>query len=120
MIADELYDRIKIEYEQAYGPISDDHENPVRKVQLIVTGSQGQVYMDEIGDNNDNGGGGGGISNRAVEDRVTALQSQVHTLHQSVDDLTNRLEMERIITTRYFETINNNVRRIAIQAAQPV
>ena len=32
MIADELYDRIKIEYEQTYGPISDEHKNRVRKV----------------------------------------------------------------------------------------
>jgi hypothetical protein len=84
-------------------------ENPVKKILLVVTGREAEVYLDEVGDPEI------GPNLRAEErDQLLALHSQVSALQRSVEGLRASMEENRVEGRREFQ-MQSNIRRIAIQ-----
>ena len=114
----ELVDRIKTAYINIR--VLPENENPVKKVLLIVTGDEGEVYLDEIGGNlgGDGGAGGGGnalLMQASQRDQLLALYSQVSSLRRALEDLKVLEEQHRVEARREYQMLQSNIRRIAIQ-----
>jgi hypothetical protein len=112
---------------EAYDGINNDMPegiNPVKKIALVITGNQGEVYMDEIPDGmvGDNGaginGGVGGFIDRPVRDQLLALHSQMLGITRELVELRGSMQNNHSQSTRQYQTLNSNVNRIAIQPAR--
>jgi hypothetical protein len=123
----DLFQRIN----EAYKEIGNDlpeGTNPVKKIPLVITGNEGEVYVDEIPDgfigNNDNAGGGNNVAgafiDRPVRQQLLAIHSQLLGLTRADVELRTAIENYQIQSTRQYQTLNSNLRRIAIQPARRV
>lgn len=112
----------------------DDGINPISRIPLVITGDEGEVYMDPIaeddgaayGENggaNNNGGGGGGegaFVNRPTRQQLLALHSQMIQLREHINTLRTNLEEDRVTRNRQYNTMNTNIRRMALQPSRRV
>lgn len=112
----------------------DDGINPISKIPLVITGDEGEVYMDPIaeddgaayGENggaNNNGGGGGGegaFVNCPTRQQLLALHSQMIQLREHINTLRTNLEEDRVTRNRQYNTMNTNIRHMALQPARCV
>jgi hypothetical protein len=115
---------------EAYDGIDNDLAegiNPVKKIRLVITGHEGEVYMDDIPDgidgNNGEGGpinAGGGFIDRPVRDQLLALHSQMLGLTRELVEFRGNMQNNHNQSVRQYQTINSNVNRIAIQPARRV
>jgi hypothetical protein len=127
-LPEELDDRVKLAYRDIPGRTLPLIENPIKKVLLVVTGDEGEVYIDEVGggdddDENENDGSDnvGRRTRRRIErDEIRALQSQMAGLRRENHELKSQLQLFSNRTDRQFATLNRNVRRIAVQPARPI
>jgi hypothetical protein len=105
--------------------------NPVKKIPLVITGNEGEVYIDEIPDgmvgNNGNGAGNngaGGFIDRPVRDQLLALHSQMLGITRELVEFRGTMQNNHTQSTRQstrqYQTLNSNVNRIAIQPARRV
>jgi hypothetical protein len=103
--------------------------NPVQKIPIVVTGNEGEVYMDEIpgdeanGNNNAAGGAGnaaGGFIDRPIRQQLLAVHSQLLAMRRSIDDVRDIAQNNHLEATRGLQTVAGNVRRIAIAPARRV
>ena len=120
-LPDELVARVKTAYHNNPGRQLPENENPVQKVQLVVTGSDDAVYIDEIGA--DDADGGDDTNNRRVRrrlerDEIRALQAQVGGLRSDIASLQGQVERNSARAESQLTTINRNVRRLASQPAR--
>ena len=114
----------------AYNTISQlaPGENPVLKIPIVVSGHDGELYLDELGQDFDldgagGGGGGGGVPvaaphrRRAVNEReqLLALQSQMSRLNRNLDRMRAMQVQETVERRREFQTMNSNLRCVALQ-----
>jgi hypothetical protein len=97
-------------------------ENPVKKVLLVVTGHEAEVYIDEITEDMDEVDGGGNNHHEArgagMEANFRALYSQMTALRRENQEARAELQHFRESTTRNFGLVNTSIRRIAIQPAR--
>jgi hypothetical protein len=119
----------------------DEGINPISKIPLVITGNEGEVYMDPIveddgaadsghGDSNNDGEGGGrhggggaggaAFANRPNRQQLLALHSQMIQLREKMNTLQNTLEEDRVTRNRQYNTMNTNIRRMALRPAQHV
>jgi hypothetical protein len=122
---------------EAYGAIATnnlpDGTNPVKKIPLVITGHEGEVYIDDIPDgilgNNGNGAGagnnravavGGGFIDRPVREQLLAIHSQLNGLRTADADLRTDIQNDRLTATRRYQTLNSGINRIALQPARRV
>jgi hypothetical protein len=85
-------------------------ENPVKKLLLVVTGNEGEVFLDEVGNDQNQ------MFRQSNErDQLLALHSQISALRRAVEDLKAIEQQHRVEGRREFETLQANLRRIAIQ-----
>jgi hypothetical protein len=125
-----LYRRIHDAYNLLPVRLPDD-ENPIEKIPVVITGSEGEVYIDEIpgegenngggngntGGNGNNGGGGGGpnalggLGNRPVREQLLAQHSQISALRRELADMKAILLQQGVDRNRQYQTVNGNVRR---------
>jgi hypothetical protein len=74
-----------------------DGTNPVKKVLIVITGHEGEVYMDEIpdegGDNNDVAVGGGFVD-RPIRGHLLAVYSQLMSLRHSDEEMRDALQQD--------------------------
>jgi len=95
----------KVRINDVYALINNDFEagtNPVKKMHTVVTGYDGEVYMDEIpevvqgnggngGGNGDSGNGcdaaSGGFIDRPIREQLLAMHSKLHRLRRSDEEL---------------------------------
>jgi hypothetical protein len=112
-----------------------DGTNPIKKIPLVITGNEGEVYMDEIPDgivgNNSNGVGvgagnngavvaGGGLIDRQVQEQLLTIHSQLNGLRRSDEELRTDIQNDRITATRWYQTLNLGISPIALQSARRV
>jgi len=114
----------------AYALINNDFEagtNPVRKIPVVVTGHDGEVYIDEIPDggfenngNTDNGGNhnggngnGGAFVDRTIRDQLLAMHSQLHGVCRSEGEICQMIQQMTVQSTRQYQTMKSNIRCIA-------
>jgi hypothetical protein len=101
------------------GVVADDGTeiNPIRKRVIDISGSDGNLVITELGDNeNENeGGGGGGQGARPVgaEAEVRALTATVNALRRENIELKNELILFKNSTNSLLKCLNTSVKRIA-------
>jgi hypothetical protein len=96
--------------------------SPVEKVAFIVTGNEGQVFMDEIPGNEEvapNAGVAGthasvGFSDRPIRDQLLVLHSQYFQLRTSQDALPETITNNHLQVTRGISMIILNTNRLAM------
>jgi hypothetical protein len=96
--------------------------NPVEKVAFIVTGNEGQVFMDELPGIEEvapNAGVAGthaniGFSDRPIRDQLLALHSQYFQLRTSQDALRETITNNHLQVTRGIGMIISNTNRLAM------
>jgi hypothetical protein len=130
-----LANRIRDKYRQLIQNDLAPGINPIEKVTYIVTGNEGQVFLDEIpreeqeGPNpgaNSVGAGtsanhrstntGTSFSDRPVRDQLLALHSQYFQLRHSMDSMRETVQNNHLQTTRAFRTVISNTNRLAMAA----
>jgi len=118
----DLHDLIWEAYRDIPGRTLPLIENPIRKVLLLVTGDEGEVFVDElVGEDEDGSDNNGRRTRRRFErDEMRALHSQVAGLRRDNQELKAQLELFSNRTDRQFATLNRNVQRIAVQPARPI
>jgi hypothetical protein len=121
-----LSDRIRTKYSILVDNNLEANENPVQKVAYIVTGNEGQVFMDEIPGNEEvapNAGVAGGptgthasvgFSDRPIRDQLLALHSQYFQLRSSHDALRETITNNHLQVTRGVSMIISNTNRLAM------
>jgi hypothetical protein len=90
-------------------------ENPVNKVPLVISGHEGEVYLDELGNDGipDNAGRRLATNERK---QLLALHSQVAGLRRVIGGLIKEtLAEERIQQRREFQMLQSSLRRISMQ-----
>ena len=115
-----LYQRIHDAYRAVNNDLPDGITNPVDKLPVVVTGSDGEVYIDEIPhemQGNNEQGLGGGFGNRPVQQQLLALHSSMLQLRRQLEEHAGAFAEHRIQTQRNYQTLNTNVRRIAMAPA---
>jgi hypothetical protein len=123
----DVYGRIH----QAYAQIANDlpdGTNPVKKIPLVITGSEGEVYVDDIPDGmlvENNGGDGAGNNgtgfiDRPVRQQLLAIHSQLLGLTRADEELRGAMQNFQSQGTRQYQTLNSNLNRIALQPARRV
>jgi hypothetical protein len=102
-------------------------ENPIKKIPLVVSGSEGEVYLDELGGGLDGGAenDAGGAENGAVNGRdrteanqrqqILALHSQLAATNRRLDAMTAADQAREVQRRREFQILNANFRRYAIR-----
>ena len=104
-------------------------------VPVVMTGNEAEVSIDEIAreaqvnngqgqennknENNDgnavNGAyAGGGLANRPIQQQLLALHSSNLQMRRQLDDIIELLTEYRTQTQRNYQTLNTNIRRIAM------
>jgi hypothetical protein len=124
----DLFGRIHQAYADEIANNLPDGTNPVKKIPLVITGNEGEVYIDEIPDgmvgNDANGRAGnnvgGGFIDRPVRQQLLAIHSQLLGLTRADEELRGAIQNFQIQSTRQFKTLNSNLNRIAIQPARRV
>jgi len=104
--------------------------NPVRKIPVIVSGDDGEVYINEIPDTNAPGNedagpsggnaagmGDGGFINRPLREQLLAMHSHLLSLRRSDDEIRESVQNLAIHSTRQYQTLNANVRQVAVNPA---
>ena len=106
-------------YEEAYGTASDVVHNPVEKVTVVPQGNGDELYLIEIGVNS-----AGeqiqvdGRRDSTIDDMTTLLSHQLQVQRQIEEtraEVLNQLFEVRHNTSKQFEIINKNLKRIALQ-----
>lgn len=124
-IPENIFNRIR----HAYVGVANDLEegaNPVKKVPLVVTGGEGEVYIDEIpeefGDGNAGGNGavgnGGGFIDRPIRGQLLAVHSQLLAIRRQLDEVRGHQREQDAQIRRQYQTLNANLRRLAIVPGQ--
>ena len=78
---------------------------------LVVTGFEGEVYLDEIGNENDRNH----WRHANNRDQLLALHSQMAALQRSVEEIKATQEEHHVDRRHEFQLMQRNIRRIAIQ-----
>ena len=119
-----MYQRIMDAY--AARQVLPANTNPVLRKPIIITGDEAEVYIDEIpeevanaGENNGAVGGqvGGGFLDRPIREQLLALHSQLLNLRRENEELRSATQQDRLERNRQYQTLNSNLRRVAMQPA---
>jgi hypothetical protein len=123
-----LLQRIRTAYNQLNNGLPEGM-NPVKKIPVIINGHEGEVYIDDIpqddvdvgGNNNNNNIAPqnnnaivGAFADRPVRTQLLALHSQLMQVRRAQDELRQEIKEIHQQQQRQFNTINSNIRRIAI------
>lgn len=128
-----LLQRIRAAYNQLNNGLPAG-TNPVNKIPVIVNGHEGEVYMDDIpqddvgvGENNNNNNNNIGVQNnnaifgpfadRPVRTQLLALHSQLMQVRRGQDELRQEIKEIQQQQQRQLATMNSNIRRIAMNPA---
>ena len=106
-VPENIYNRIHNAYRNAR--VLDQGINPIDKIPLVISGHEGEVYMDPVVnvmgnaggsvEGNGNGAAAGAFAERPVRQQLMALYSVVMQLCQSVDILRTNIEEDRVTQT---------------------
>ena len=107
-------------YEEAYGTTTDVVHNPVQKVTVVPQGNGDELHLIEIGV--DSAGEPIQVEGRnrdtTIDDMTTLLSHQLQVQRQIEEtraEVLNQLFEVRHVTSKQFEVINKNLKRIALQ-----
>ena len=94
-----------------------EETNPVKRLPIIITGNEGQVYMDEIdigeGSSGDNQTGTT-IADRPMREQQLAIYSQLKLMNNTINELCVKIEEGEIMNHRHYQNINKNIQRMTM------
>ena len=108
-------------YEEAYGTSSNNVHNPVQKVTIVPQGYGDEVHLIEIGVDAAEEQiqvEGARTGSSTLDDMTTLLSHQLHVQRQIEEtraEVLNQLYEVRHISSKQFEVINKNLKRITMQ-----
>jgi hypothetical protein len=128
---------VKNEIKKGLGEVrtweTNSEKNPIIQQQVLVTGNQGSVFLDEILDSVDqandleeNGVGNNREIRRgfSVAEQLMVIQSSLMSLRREVIQMKAEQDEEKVVNgillSRNFSVVNSNLRRLATQVARPV
>jgi regulator of replication initiation timing len=98
-----------------------DNVNPVEKLLLVITGNEGEVFLDEVvGNDTPPGAPGDNQANRQQtneRNQMIGLISQVNTLRRDIAEVKTELGETRMEARHEFQLNREFLRRTAIQPA---
>ena len=109
-----------------------ENVNPVKRIPVVCTGNDGEVYIDEIAPQTNEQQGTqegqegtrdqhqGTINDRPMRDQLRALQSQLQTVKNQIFEIDKRMQDNQLANTRQLQTINANVKRIGASPGRPI
>ena len=98
-----------------------DGENPIKKIQLVASGNEGQVHLDEIPDDADMGRALGHARREGGNgEQVVALYARVVAMDRKNDEYINEDRQYKAQMNRRMQTMERNLGRIALQPVQRV
>ena len=120
-----LSNRIQTAYTNS---VTDPTILPVRRVPIVCTGNEGEIYIDEIltdeqlgNDQGTNQGiNQGGLGDRPLRDQIRSLQSQLMTVKGVLEDIDKRMEANHTSEVRQIQSLHSNIKRFANAPAQPM
>ena len=114
----------------------DTTKDPVRRVPIVCTGHEGEVYIDDIvtdtqlqaqGESNEDtqdttqgSSQGNGLTDRPLRDQIRALQSQLQSVKASIQEIEKRAESNHCNEIRHLQTISSNIKRFQAAPARPI
>ena len=111
--------RIKLAYAN-YCSDSFGENNPVKRIPIIITGHEGQVYMDELVATEDGGVGndiaGGNVADRPLRDQQLAIYSQLRMMNENINTLRDKYEEGTTLNYRRFQVLNKSIQRVSMLA----
>ena len=89
----------------AFNATGHDMSQVVKKIPVVCTGNEGKIYIDDIVTDQDlqaqdnqgtqvqrgNDRGNGSLNDRPLRDQLRALQSQLHAVKSSINDLKKKI-----------------------------
>jgi hypothetical protein len=132
-IPDFLSLRIKNAYQ--YIQLLPENVNPIKRVPVVITGHEGEVYIDEIpemlSDSEGQVGSGldqnntqqaariqGDFLDRPIRNQLLALHSQLMAVRRATDIVTEAVNQVKFEQNRHYQILNTNLHRIALQPAR--
>jgi hypothetical protein len=117
-----LRNRIQTAYADIPGQQLEPGENPVKKVLLVVSGNEGEVYIDALDDEDDENDGDGPPRRRRRHERdeLLGLHSQMASLRQENVQLKDQMTRESNRSDQQFANLARMMRRLLGQAARPI
>ena len=109
--------------------------NPVDCIPLSASGSEGEVYLDEVRRAEERpvgeAAGGGGereesgrndeiISERPLREQLRAMQSSIFLVRSQLEDMKKAVDIESQATKRLMSTMNTNIKRMANNPERPM
>ena len=121
-----LSNRIRTAYANS---VTDPTILPVRRVPIVCTGNEGEIYIDEIltdeqlgndpqGPQGNQGINQGGLGDRPLRDQIRSLQSQLMTVKGVLEDIDKRMEANHTSEVRQIQSLHSNIKRFANAPAQ--
>jgi hypothetical protein len=109
----------------AYNSLDAQHrlqngENPVKKIRLAVSGSDGEVHLDEIPDDVDMGGARGPARREGNDEQMLVIYGRVASVDRKIDDYHNENRQYQAQMSHRLQTMERNISRIALQPVQRV
>jgi Pre-mRNA cleavage and polyadenylation specificity factor len=133
-IPDFLSLRVKNAYQ--YIQLLPENVNPIKKIPVVITGHEGEVYIDEIPENFNEREGRlepefvdrtnmvqqariqGDFLDRPIQSQLLALHSQLMAVRRATDTLNEAVHQVKCEQCRHYQTLNTNLQRIALQPAR--
>ena len=112
------------------------NENPVRRIPVVCTGNDGEVYIDEILSAEETQGRQpseeaqgsqateqrvtGSLTDRPIRDQLRAVQSQLQGIKNMLAIINKHQVADALANTRQLQTINANIKRVGLSPGRPI
>ena len=93
-----------------------EETNPVKRVPIMITGNEGQVYMDKINIEGSDNPTGTTIAGRPMCEQQLAIYSQLRLINETINSLRVKIEEGEMSNHCRFQMLNKNIQRISMIA----
>jgi hypothetical protein len=101
-----MRDHIQTAYNNICVLVLPADKNPEKKVVLVVSGNEGEVYLDKVGnDQNQNQM----LRQTNEREQLLALHSQISAMHWSIEDFKATQQQHRVEGRREFQMLQANI-----------
>ena len=117
-IDNEMVERVRADVRAVQNSFATNGTNPVNKIQLVISGEEGALIINElVEDNDEDGNEGGGRRNNVGGgngNELRVLVSAVKSLTRQNEELKNELHIFKSTCNTLLSQLNTSVKRIAM------
>ena len=92
-----------------------EETNPEKRIPIVITGNEGQVYIDEINIEGSDNPPGTTIVDRCMREQQLDIYFQLRLINKTINSLHNKIEGDKL-NCRRFQMLNKNIQRISMLA----